>query len=182
MLVFTDGGCIGNGKVNAKASYAVYINNMILRGLVMPYEYVYNSGILSYTDRKISPSNNRGELLGLIRAFIEILNIDDNEIIVYSDSQICVKTINEWYPNRLRKGTIHEFKNLDLIRIMMKLYYEIKEIKNIKIVHTLGHQKIKNNMTDDEKKIIIGNEIVDKYTSELLLSKELIEYEVINLI
>lgn len=181
MLVFTDGGCIGNGKANAKASYAVYIGDMIVRGSVMPYEYTYTCNGLICTNKTISPSNNRGELLSLIRAFIEILKRDETEYIVYSDSQICVKTINEWYPNRLRKGTVHEFKNLDLVEIMMLLYNKIKTEKQISIVHTRGHQKISNGMSDYQKKIINGNDIVDRYASSVLHMKELIDYEVIQL-
>lgn len=181
MFVFTDGGCIGNGKANAKASYAVYIGDIIIRGSVMPYEYSYNSNILTCTDKKISPSNNRGELLSLVRAFMEILKKDEVEYIVYSDSQICVKTINEWYTNRLRKGTVHEFKNLDLVEIMMSLYNKIRVDKKITIVHTRGHQKITGNMSDHQKKIINGNDIVDRYASGVLQREELIDYEFIQL-
>lgn len=181
MLVFTDGGCIGNGKSNAKASYAVYMNDTIIRGNVMPYEYMYGSDGLVCNNKQVSPSNNRGELLSLIHAFIEILNNEVNDYIVYSDSQICVKTINEWYPNRLRKGTVHEFKNLDLVQILMDVYNKVKERCNIKIVHTRGHQKISKNMTDEQKKIIGGNDIVDRYASSVLKMKELIDYEVIKL-
>lgn len=181
MLVFTDGGCIGNGYSKAKASYAVYIGDIVIRGHVMPYEYTYDGTNLSCTNVSSKPSNNRGELLSLVRAFIEILKTDSKEVTVYSDSQICVKTINEWYPNRLKKGTVHEFKNFDLVEIMMTLYNKIKEDKNIQIIHTRSHQKINKNMSDDQKKIINGNDIVDKHASEVLHKKELIDYEVINL-
>lgn len=179
MLVFTDGGCIGNGKPHAKSSYAVYINNTIIRGHVMPHEYIL-SNILTLscnTSVHIQPSNNRGELLSLIKAFMEILNIEDTNITVYSDSQICVKTINEWYDNRLRKGTTHEFKNLDLVEIMMTLYKKIKTCKDIRVIHTRGHQKITCNMSEEQKNIINGNNIVDHHASTILLSKTLIELE-----
>jgi ribonuclease HI len=181
MLIFTDGGCIGNGTKKARASFAVYMNNTIIRGHVMPFEYSYHNGILTYTTNEIKPSNNRGELLSLIHAFIEIIKNDLDDIIVYSDSQICVKTINEWYPNRLKKGTIHEFKNLDLIKIMMFIYNNIKEHKNIKILHTRGHQKLNKNITEEQKKIIDGNCIVDKYASDILKVEKIIEYEIIYL-
>lgn len=186
MLVFTDGGCIKNGKKNAKASYAVYMNNTIIRGHVMPYEYVYDGKLICNTT-EVTPSNNRGELLALIHAFIEILkecknSIDkSNDYVVYSDSQICVKTINEWYPNRLKKGAIHEFKNLDLIKILMDLFNHIKSICNIKVEHTRSHQKIHTDTTLEQKKIIGGNNIVDKYASELLTQNTLLEYEKFNI-
>lgn len=175
MLVFTDGGCVGNGRLNAKASYAVFINNKIISGHVKPYEYIINvtnndvyNISLSCNNKYIQPSNNRGELLSLIQAFIEILKTDNDNYIVYSDSQICVKTINEWYDNRLRKGTLHEFKNLDLIEILMYLYKKIKTYKSIKVLHIRGHQKITIDMTEEQKKIINGNNIVDLYASNML--------------
>lgn len=180
MFVFTDGGCIRNGKKDAKASYSVYIDNYIVRGHVMPYEYTCDANnILSNNTNYISPSNNRGELLSLIVAFIEILKNKEDNFIVYSDSQICVKTINIWYPSRLKKGTTHEFKNLDLIKIMMNLYDKIKLTKKIEIIHIRGHQKIKENMTENEKKIISGNELVDKYASEILYVNNIVINEII---
>lgn len=190
MLVFTDGGCYNNGKINAKASYAVYIDNCIIRGHVMPHEYKCIEETIGDKkiyilecdkETKVMPSNNRGELLSLIYAFIEILKKEETTFIVYSDSQICVKTINEWYESRLRKGTVSAFKNLDLVEILMNLYYTIKACKSINIVHIRGHQKIIPNMSEEQKKILGGNDIVDKYASDTLKIKELFTYELIKI-
>lgn len=180
MIFFTDGGCIGNGTSKAVASYAVYFNNTVIRGHVMPYEYKDD---LTTSNVNAKPSNNRGELLAIIHAFIQILKMDDqNNFIVYSDSQICVKTINEWYESRLRKGTTNSFKNIDLIEIMMKLYNQIKLLgKKIEVVHVRSHMKITDKMSEKEKMIVNGNNIVDKYASEILKNKKLIDYEIINI-
>jgi len=179
MILFSDGGCINNGKKNAIASYAVYINTYVIRGHVLSYEYNYidNKLICNYT-KPIIPSNNRGELMAIIRAFMEILINDDNsDHVLYSDSNICVKTINEWYPTRLKNGTTDKFKNFDLIKIMMELFSKI----NITVIHIRGHQKINNGTTELQKKIINGNNIADKYASEILHTENMIIYERIDL-
>jgi ribonuclease HI len=173
MIIFTDGGCINNGKKNAKAAFAVYMNNIIIRGYVIPNEYILqcnNNISLKCNDIFIPPSNNRGELLAIIYAFIEIItnNTINEEITLYSDSIICVKTINEWYTNRLNNGTLNRFKNLDLINIMMNLYDIIKKNNNISIVHIRGHQKVTKVNNNEEIKLINGNNIVDLYVSDLL--------------
>jgi ribonuclease HI len=185
-LLFTDGACINNGKASAKASFAVYIDNKIIRGYVEPYEYELSStNELVCTNKNIIPSNNRGELLGIIYGFKYIYNLEQlnpslpkKEYILYSDSQICIKTINEWYKNREKKGTLHEFKNLDLITIMMILYKKI----NIICIHTKAHTQLKLCKTDTEKLIWNGNNIVDKYASEILNKNENInKYQIIYL-
>lgn len=180
ILVFTDGGCIGNGKKNAKASFAVYMNNTIYRGHVKPYEYIMqNNKLIVNTEKSILPSNNRGELLSIIYAFLEIIKSNNTQkYMLFSDSMICVKTINIWYENRLRKGTTNQFKNPDLINIMMTLYNQVKDF--VSVIHTRGHQKITKSTTESEKIIINGNNIVDQCAASLLLIKDFIEYEVIH--
>ena len=96
---FSDGGCINNGKKNAIASYCSILidgkTKQIKKGLVMPNKYILNLpleaplaaqleaplaaplaaqlDILSIDESiKIAPSNNRGELLGIIYCFIPV--------------------------------------------------------------------------------------------------------------
>jgi ribonuclease HI len=168
-LIFTDGACIGNGKSTAKASYAVVTNNISINGLVEPYEYIMNNNKLDVNrTKKINPSNNRGELLGIIHALLLILHAPSpKNYIIYSDSMICINTINSWYDNRKRKGTLKEFKNLDLLDIMMTLKETAKERHiNVLYMHTRSHQK---KPTDPEKLIIwLGNDKADKLAEELL--------------
>ena len=177
MLIFVDGACSDNGKKNAKASYAALINGNIIKGFVMPFEYVYNDKKLDHSEITISPSNNRAELLAIIVSLIEVLESEYDDITIYSDSLISVNTVNIWYENRNKKGTINKFKNLDLIKIMMELYYEINKSKQVKIKHVRGHQKEENAKSEEHKNIIIGNNIADIY-AELLL-KDDITYDII---
>lgn len=171
MIIFTDGACKGNGKKTAKASWAFYDNNkLIKRGLVNPFEYkLLDGNNLQVTDISINPSNNRGELLAVIFALLyinECGNITEYNVI-YSDSLITVNTINIWYNNRKKKGTLHEFKNLDLINIIMELF---NKFINTKCEHVLAHRKYSKNFSEDEEMLWNGNNIVDKYATELLNS------------
>jgi hypothetical protein len=59
----------------------------------------------------------------------------------------------------------------------MCLYKKIKTCKDIKVVHTRGHQKVISNMTEEQKKIINGNDIVDLYASSMLKLNTFIDYK-----
>ncbi|MCB0319831.1 MAG: ribonuclease HI [Bdellovibrionales bacterium] len=68
-------------------------------------------------------TNNRMELTALITAF-ELLP-SDAEITVYSDSDLCVKTINEWAPKWRANGWRKkggEIKNLELVKRLLDLF------------------------------------------------------------
>jgi ribonuclease HI len=196
MLIYSDGGCINNGQKNAKAAFSSLINNTVITGYVLPYEYLLCDNELHVNKNVyINPSNNRAELLGIIHVFLYIIKLNDSQIddnqnnndnnnvnkdkkndngqsgdeyVLYSDSLICVKTINEWYNNREKKNTLHEFKNLDLINIVMLLYRKINALSCLICKHTNSHKKCLPTFTEIEKKIWYGNYLVDKYANELL--------------
>lgn len=64
-------------------------------------------------------TNNRMELTALIEA-LRVLPTDA-EVTVYSDSNLCVKTLTEWAPTWERKGWPADKKNLDLVRPALEL-------------------------------------------------------------
>lgn len=169
VYIFTDGSCKKNGNIEAKASFAVYVDSVIIRGIVEAKEYTLNNNKLMTIDNIINPSNNRGELLAIIHGLLYILNNDISKTyILYSDSLISVNTINIWYKNREKNGTVSKFKNLDLIEIVMILIKQINATTKLTCVYVRAHQKINKNMSEDEKKICIGNNIVDYYANNLL--------------
>lgn len=174
LYIFTDGGCTKNGKVNARAAYAMLIHEQIYTGYVLPYKYLLDDNNVLRFDKSVSiaPSNNRGELLGIIMG---MLMMKQGEYILYTDSMISVKTINEWYIKREKNNTLHEFKNIDLLTIMMKLY---RQHSNITCVHIRGHTKCLSSFTKAEKNIWYGNYLVDKYVNLLLKDNDkFIQYQ-----
>jgi uracil-DNA glycosylase len=138
VVAFTDGGCSDNGNAKARASYAAVLvggqfAGCVLRGEVCPYEYVLvdeeipEKGV-HVTDVSVRPSNNRGELLGFVYAFLALLRGRAlGRVEIVSDSDICVKTLREWLPNRLKKGTASELKNFDLVMIAWRLLGALRE-------------------------------------------------------
>jgi ribonuclease HI len=196
---FSDGGCINNGKKNAMGSFSsIFIDGVerrIIRGIVYPYKYYLNdenfifdeSGRLNSplsplevlstdTNVRIPPSNNRGELLGIIYSFVQLLNSAltadaiNNTVEVYSDSEISVNTFNIWLPDRRKKNTAHQMKNFDLLIIAEYLLDEInKRYKSVKLIHTYSHQD-KPLESQGKRKLFIwlGNKFADSQCSILL--------------
>jgi ribonuclease HI len=76
--VFTDGSCEGNPGPGGWGF--VWVENDVIRAERCGHDP--------------STTNNRMELTGLIAAYQALPR--DAEITVYSDSQLCVNTINEW--------------------------------------------------------------------------------------
>ncbi|HYB12570.1 MAG TPA: ribonuclease H [Myxococcota bacterium] len=104
--LFTDGSCEGNPGPGGWA--AVWVEEDVIRA--------QKSGFEPET------TNNRMELTGLIEAFRMLP--EDAEVTVYSDSELCVKTINEWAAawearGWRRKGG--EIKNLALVKTLYAL-------------------------------------------------------------
>jgi len=67
-------------------------------------------------------TNNRMELTGLIAAYKALPS--DHQITVYSDSQLCVKTVNEWAAGWEKRGWRRKtgpIANLELVRELYAL-------------------------------------------------------------
>jgi len=197
---FSDGGCINNGKNNAKASFCSIIidgkQKHIIDGLVKPNKYNINDSNFKYDEDnklisigdtlndllliddniKIVPSNNRGELLGLINCFSQLLfmglneDMSNNFIEIYTDSLLCINTFNIWLPNRQKKNTINKLKNLDLLTIGDFLFTQLKQkYKSVKLLHVNSHQpRPAQNKGTKALFIWLGNNLADQHCSECL--------------
>jgi hypothetical protein len=81
--VYTDGACTDNGKLTARAGWGVYWpegQGDDLRGL--------NESKRLPGDRS-QQTNNRAELMGLIRA-VQLCPDPDAQLVIYTDSQYCI--------------------------------------------------------------------------------------------
>ncbi|NJN64488.1 MAG: ribonuclease HI [Acidobacteria bacterium] len=99
--VFTDGACSGNPGPGGWA--AVWVENDAVREERHGHE--------------ARTTNNRMEMSALIAAY-EMIPAD-LPITIYSDSQLCVKTINEWAASWERRGWRRKtgpVENLDLVQ------------------------------------------------------------------
>lgn len=123
MVIYTDGSCLGNGKSINSGGYGVIV-------LDNDEKLLYN-----YSKRSENTTNNREELKAILYSFLNYgVNINNpllgfnnyNIPIVYSDSNYCIQTFNEWMFNWARNGWIKSDKkipeNLDLIQVYYDWY------------------------------------------------------------
>jgi ribonuclease HI len=104
--VFTDGSCYGNPGPGGWG--AVYVK----AGQVMGQDHGHDK----------HTTNNRMELCGLIAAY-KMLPVEE-EISIYTDSNLCVQTINEWahaWKARGWKRKTGPIANLELIQELYEL-------------------------------------------------------------
>ena len=157
VVAFVDGACTKNGKPGARAGFAAaviggqfgaYASASVLRGEVAPLEYEFVDaadparGIRTLPGRSAAPSNNRGELMGLIYAFLALLRgRARGPVEVVSDSNISVQTLLAYLPARLAKGTEHELKNFDLVMVAWRLLSTLRaQAASVAITHVRSHQ------------------------------------------
>lgn len=127
--VYCDGSVYYKSKLGGLGCYVLFPNQT---------EILFNKG---YSQTTIS----RMELRAIIEALKILTPNKNNQIELYSDSQYCIKSINEWLEN-WKQFNYRNVKNFDLWSQFIELR---KEFTNIKFIHVRGH------------KGVLGNEIVD---------------------
>lgn len=120
MIIYTDGSCRKNGKESNQGGFGVVVldNNENL---------IYN-----YSKSCENTTNNREEIKAILYSFFKYgVNINKEEFtndipIVYSDSNYCVQTFNQWMFNWAQNNWIKSDKkqpeNLDLIQAYYDWY------------------------------------------------------------
>ena len=139
MIIYVDGSCVGNGKAQNSGGFGVIIvdNNEKL--------------LFNYNKRSENTTNNREELKAILYSFLNYgINIyNENNFnkeipIVYSDSNYCVQTFNEWMFGWANKGWIKSDKqtpeNLDLIQAYYNWYQKGYRIDLRKIKGHAGNK------------------------------------------
>jgi ribonuclease HI len=107
--VFTDGSCEGNPGPGGWGFVVVEGNEVVTQG----------SGSAEHT------TNNRMELMAIIEAYKALA--PDAELVIYSDSKLCVDTVNQWAAGWKRRGWKRkggEIKNLELVKSVYALANE----------------------------------------------------------
>jgi ribonuclease HI len=102
--VFTDGSCEGNPGPGGWGFVWVEEDRIVEQG----------SGVVPST------TNNRMELTALIEAYRTLPA--DQRISVYSDSQLCVKTVNEWAAGWEERGWRRKSGPIANLEMVQELY------------------------------------------------------------
>jgi len=119
--VFTDGSCEGNPGPGGWGMVWVEDGHIVAE----------ESGIEAHT------TNNRMELTALIAA-LEMLP-EDAEATVYSDSQLCVKTINEWAAGWEQRGWRRKSGPIANLELVQKLWRLVGDHPRVKLQWIRAH-------------------------------------------
>lgn len=145
VYIWTDGSAVIERMENGLA----YGHGGI--GIYMKYGEYEKKIKIGYNNTR----TGRMEIKAVIMALNSITDKTKN-IIVYSDSQYVVKSINIFMQNWIYNGWIG-IKNVDLWKLFLQIYSQFDKTK-ISFVHIKGH-------TDKDDWISIGNSIVDELAS-----------------
>ena len=135
ILVFTDGGCLFNGKKDAKAAFAVYFG-----------DNDPNNFGKSFTDE---PSNQKAELLAIQKALEIMFHCEtyspDSRVIICSDSMYSINCLTKWYDNWVKNGwktaSKQPVKHKDLIVSCKALINDLLRMRQVAVSfkHVFSH-------------------------------------------
>lgn len=175
-FAFTDGACSQNGKPGAKAAFASLIINpsagkgFSVKGPVASATYLLNDKIEGDVSKPVQPSNNRGELLGIIYAMHSLIQTNvEGCVEIVSDSRISIMTLTTWLPARQKKNTVHELKNTDLVLIAAKLLDQLRLQCTVTFRHVNSHKTAPVGKGDFEMFLWSGNDAVDRLASTVTM-------------
>jgi uracil-DNA glycosylase len=137
-VVYTDGGCTGNGKKSAKGSFGTHFpktfrgvaNSMTgnFYGLVPLVEFKDIGPAHVLGTKKIQPSNNRGEMLAIMIALREIINSGSSgPWLIVTDSEYCMHIINERVWKWVAKKIVKQKANPDMVTILHSQLLELEK-------------------------------------------------------
>lgn len=155
--VFTDGGCMNNGKKGARASYAFWLPEHT-----------------SLSDSKRVPddqpqTNNRGELLGILEGIKSVqtnLAASEIDLQIYTDSQYSKNCLTIWIQGWIQRGWKtadgKDVSNRDLIE---DASMRLTKFKSYTISYVAAH-------TGKDDDLSRNNNIVDRMASKILNPEE----------
>lgn len=164
--IFTDGGCINNGKPNAKAAYAVFFADNCSFNFSGPV-----------TDH---PTNQKAELMAIQKALQTLHSNRDfalsyaPEVFILSDSMYSINCITKWSTtwekNNWMTAKKQPVKHKSIICNCKKLLTQIQNDYNIKVnfVHVFSHIPEPDDKSSYAWKSWYGNQTVDKMVGEQL--------------
>lgn len=166
-VIFTDGGCKGNGKKTSKGAYAFYVS-----------EGPYKSNIVyGCLNNEIPPTNIRAEGTAILKAMkFLIKNNNWAYAKIVSDSQFWIDMIEQWIPNWVKKGVDFNTKNNpDLVKKIWDTYTILTKNKKVYFIHVNSHNKsgwASYKEGSYEKFCYTQNDYVDKLCAEALNTLE----------
>lgn len=136
IIIYTDGGCRGNGKETNIGAWACYMD--------------WKGNIKELSGVEENTTNNIQELTGVIKA-LEAINNKSLPVIVFADSAYVVNGINEWVAGWKKKG----WRKADKKPILnLELWKQLDSLVNL--FDDISIRKVKGHSTD------VGNNRADE--------------------
>lgn len=145
VIIYTDGGCRGNGNIDSMGAYAFH--------LLCPERKMFK-----FYSELMPPgsTNNQAEIKAVYSALKNIKS-RNYKLTVYSDSKYVVDFCNSWRFKWASKDWNVKKANLNQFR---QLHYLIESFDDIEFIHTYGHVGV------------LGNEICDRLCN-LIMDEQL---------
>jgi ribonuclease HI len=164
MKIFTDGGCIRNGKYSARGSYGIKFEDVNFKfanvsGEIRRFNYEIKNDILTFGKIEIPPTNIRAEMIAIIIA-LHLVKIHRGKeaIEIVTDSKFCIDVATLWITN-WQLNNFNGKANPDLLVI----FFDLLQFHDVHFIHVKGHAK---GETENE----IGNIFVDKLAKKIIES------------
>jgi uracil-DNA glycosylase len=153
-LAFTDGACSETGKPTARGGWAFEtvcgpVPRVARSGAVPPLQVELvdpQRPELGFWDKRgaplVPPTNNRAEFHAMAACLAHLLAAGvRGPVEVVADSELVVKTLEDWLPKRRAKGTAHELKNFDLVEVCEALLAALRrQALAVRLTRVDSHQ------------------------------------------
>jgi ribonuclease HI len=150
--MYTDGGCLNNGRPNARAAYGYYVP-----------EHTISFACRVPDDRP--QTNNVGELMGILeglRKLQAMFPAAETDVHVYTDSEYAKNCLTAWMPAWIARGwktaTGTPVSNRDLLEGISS---ELLQFASYTITHVRAH-------TGKQDEHSRNNHIVDRLVADVL--------------
>ena len=153
IVIWTDGSCLGNGSINAKGGYSCVVKDHPERNGGWPL------------DDGVTPTNNRAEFAGFLRAAEIADSIDPHvpgsnpkdarTLVVITDSELLVNVVSKWVLGWRSKGWVKSDKKPVANRDMCERIAAVCDSRPVVMRHVKAHsartdEDSLNNATADE--------------------------------
>lgn len=144
-FVYTDGACSNNGKLRSNAGYGVFFNDNDDRNISEP------------VPDNMKQTNNVGELLGILKALEILIQTNDLNYTIVTDSRYCILCATSYGSKQHAKGWTENIPNKELV----KKLYTLRKTYNIPIMKVEAH-------TGKSDKHSYGNMMADKLANNAI--------------
>lgn len=148
-----DGSCVDNGSASACGGFGVAfaggcVEGARLWGPLEPAAYALRdpanpaAGFAALpAGAPVAATNNRAEYLAGCHALLCLLRLCvRGPVTLVSDSNLFVRSLDEWLPARRARGTEGGLKNLDLLLVAEACLRALRGLAPVRLVHVPSHR------------------------------------------